>query len=106
MNDRILIEKILRYIDKISRYVSDVEKDEFLNDSKLAEACVLNLMQIGELAGKVDADFQKLYADVPWSKIRGLRNRLVHDYEGVNFELVWDIIEFDLPRLRKQLTLT
>jgi uncharacterized protein with HEPN domain len=99
----VLTAKIIDYIDKLYRYTSDVEKDAFLSELKLVEACVFNLLQIGELANRTDEDFQKKNSNIPWHKLRGLRNRLVHDYEGVNLELVWDIIQNDLLQLRCQL---
>ena len=50
----------------------------------LAEACVFNLSQIGELVRYLDRDFIEQHSDVPWAQMRGLRNRIIHDYEGVN----------------------
>jgi len=99
----ILISKIIGYIDKINDYSTNIDKSDFLNDSKLIEACVFNLLQIGELTSRLNEDFRSNHTEVPWQKIRGLRNRLVHDYEGVNLELVWDIIDNDLNSLCNQL---
>ena len=104
--NRLIVMKIMGYIDKIFHYVSCAEKADFLANSQLVEACVFNLMQIGELAGRVDGNFQERYENIPWHKLRGLRNRLVHDYEGVNVELIWDIINKDLHALRHQLEKT
>jgi len=105
MNNKnvIIVMKITSYIDKIALYLSDIDKPSFLSDTKLIEACVFNLLQIGELANRIDESFQQNYDNIPWHKIRGLRNRLVHDYEGVNLELVWDVVKHDLDALRKQL---
>ena len=50
----------------------------------LVEACVFNLSQIGELVRHLDRDFIEQHSDVPWAQMRGLRNRIIHDYEGVN----------------------
>jgi len=99
----IIVMKIISYIDKIALYLSDIDKSSFLSDTKLIEACVFNLLQIGELANRIDEIFQQKHNNIPWHKIRGLRNRLVHDYEGVNLELVWDVVKHDLNALRKQL---
>jgi len=99
----VLVMKITSYIDKIALYLSDIDKSTFLLDTKLIEACVFNLMQIGEFANRVDENFQQIHKNIPWHKMRGLRNRLVHDYEGVNLELVWDVVKHDLNALRKQL---
>ena len=94
--------KIISSIDKILEYIGSSSKEDFLKSSILIEACVFNLLQIGEIASRFDESFRDGHKNIPWHKVRGLRNRLVHDYEGVNLELVWDIIEGDLKALREQ----
>lgn len=58
---------------------------------------------MGELVNRLDDDFLEKNATIPWHQIRGLRNRIVHDYEGVNLKLVWEILENDLPELREEI---
>ena len=70
------------------RYCEGISYDEFCNDSKLVEACVFNLSQMGELANRVDDVFADANPSIPWRLIYGLRNRIVHDYEGVNLRLI------------------
>ncbi len=67
------------------------------------DACVFNLSQIGELASKLDDEYKQNHKSIAWNQIYGLRNRIVHDYEGVNLKLVWEIIESDLPKFRDDL---
>ena len=81
-----------------------MEYDAFAADSKLVEACVFNLSQMGELANRVDDEFARSHTEVPWRLLYGLRNRIVHDYEGVNLQLIWEIIRDDLIPLRDALT--
>ena len=69
----------------------------------LVEACVFNLSQIGELVKNVDDEYKKEQLGIPWHQLYGLRNRIVHDYEGVNLKLVWEIIEADLTDLKLEL---
>ena len=69
----------------------------------LTEACVFNLSQIGELANHLDDDFTLAHAEIPWRSLYGLRNRIVHDYDGVNMNLIWTIITEDLEPLRLEL---
>ena len=69
----------------------------------MLEACVFNLSQIGELVNKLEEEYILDNPEIPWFKIRGLRNRLVHDYEGVSLILVWEIIASDLKKLKTQL---
>lgn len=103
MKNKIIVEKILKYISKILEYTKDTEYDEFINNSILVEACVFNLSQIGELANKIDKEFAESNQSIPWRVMYGLRNKIVHDYEGVNLVLIWDIIKEDLTDLNAQL---
>jgi uncharacterized protein with HEPN domain len=101
--DQIIVTKIIAHIDKINGYVGSLGQEEFLADSKLVEACVFNLLQMGELAWRLADEFRNDHPDIPWAKIRGLRHKIVHDYEGVNLEIIWDIVNKDLEPLRRQL---
>ena len=103
MKNKIIIEKILKYIQKILSYADGFEYDEFVLNTMIVEACVFNLGQIGELANKIDKDFEVQNSQIPWRVLYGLRNKIVHDYEGVNLSLIWEIIRTDLPELKKQL---
>ena len=78
--------------------------DDFADNILVVDACVFNLSQMGELANKVDAVFAQSCPQVPWRLLYGLRNRIVHDYEGVNLQLIWQIIADDLPELREELS--
>ncbi len=69
----------------------------------LIEACVFNLSQMGELVNKLDDAFIEKNQHISWHKIRGLRNRIVHDYEGVKMILIWEIVSSDLPNLKNDL---
>lgn len=104
MRNKVILQKLISYIDKITAYCAEMDYAGFMSNTMLVEACVFNLSQLGELAGKLDDAFIQAHRDIPWRAIRGLRNRIVHDYEGVNLTLVWDVIQTDLPQLRQQLT--
>ena len=103
MKDKQQIEKIVNCINKILQYTEGVSQEEFEANSMLVEACVFNLSQIGELANKVSPEFQDANPSIPWRMVYGLRNRIVHNYEGVNLVLIWDIVCEDLPELLNQL---
>ncbi len=89
-----------RYTVKLMEYCEGCTYDSFIADMKLVEACVFNLSQLGELCRVVDASFAVAHPEIPWREMNGLRNRIVHDYEGVNLRLVWEIISEDIPELR------
>lgn len=103
MKDKIIVEKIIKYISKVLDYTKGIEYDDFIGNSMLVEACVFNLSQIGELANKIDKEFEEKNSSIPWRVLYGLRNKIVHDYEGVNLVLIWDIVKEDLPELNNQL---
>lgn len=103
MRNDIIVSKLIGYADKVMGYCEGTSYDEFCKDSKLVEACVFNLSQMGELANRVDDAFAGAHPSIPWRLIYGLRNRIVHDYEGVNLRLIWEIIHDDLPGLRGEL---
>ena len=101
MRGEIVVQKMAGYVEKIIAYCEDCTYESFAADSKLVEACVFNLSQIGELCRKTEDAFISKQPEIPWREMYGLRNRIVHDYEGVNLMLVWEIISEDLPELGK-----
>jgi len=103
MSNEVIVQKLIGYIEKIMNYCISKDYNSFIADTKLVEACVFNLSQMGELVNKLDEAFTAAHREIPWRSIYGLRNRIVHDYEGVNLTLVWEIIAEDLSILRTQL---
>mgnify|MGYP002411353863 CR=1 FL=1 len=103
MRNQMILKKIINYINTILTYTKDVDYQGFIENKMMLEACVFNLSQIGELVNKLEEEYILDNPEIPWFKIRGLRNRLVHDYEGVSLILVWEIIASDLKKLKTQL---
>jgi uncharacterized protein with HEPN domain len=99
MRNEIILKKLRAYSKKVLNYCEGVSYAEFIADSKLVEACVFNLSQMGELCRAVEKAFADATPQIPWNEMYGLRNRIVHDYEGVNLLLVWQIITEDLQDL-------
>ena len=102
-HEKIILSKVYRYAVEVLEFTKDMDFSGFSNDRKTIAACALNLSQIGELAGKLDNDFIDKYNQIPWKKIRGMRHRIVHDYDGLKLEIVWDVIENFLPELIKNI---
>ena len=98
-HERIVLTKIDAYAKQAIEFKKGMDFDAFSDDAKTIAACAQNLSQIGELAGKLDDSFVNEYSKVPWRKIRGMRNRIVHDYEGLNLNIIWDVLEDFLPNL-------
>ena len=75
-----------------------------MDNRMLQEACIFNLLQIGELSKLgLDAGFMTSYPHIPWRQMYGMRNRLVHDYEGIRLQIVWETISTDFPSLKASL---
>ena len=99
--DREILLKINRHAQSAMNYTSKYSsEEEFEKDSMCVEATVFNLMQIGELAKQSLSDELKAsITSIPWNQIYGLRNRIVHGYDGVNMKIVWDTVREDVPEL-------
>lgn len=98
-----LIEDIIEAINRIMTYIDNLTYNEFLNDLKTQDAIVRNIEIIGEAVKKIPHHIRQKYPRIPWKEIAGTRDKLIHDYFGVNFDIVWAIIKNDLPKLKKQL---
>ena len=96
----ILLEDMREAAARIGRYVQEKDAATFLADEQCEDACVRNLEIIGEAASRLPEEFLSAHPEVGWRGIVGLRNRIVHGYFGVDFEIVWRIISVDLPLLR------
>jgi uncharacterized protein with HEPN domain len=91
-------EAILR----INSYVSNLSYDHFLDDAKTQDAVVRNLEIIGEAVKNISDELKGNYPQVHWKNLAGLRDKLIHHYFGVNFDIVWDIVQEELPGLLTQ----
>jgi len=100
-----IIRELIKFIVKVKEYCDNIDYDSFAANTQLHEACVFNLFQMGESANRLDEKFTTNYSEIPWFKIRGLRNRIAHDYEGISIDIIWDIIQNDLDPLQAQLLL-
>ena len=99
----LLLDEMLTAIGKIERYVEGLDRAAFLADERTGDAVVRNLEVIGEAAARLPEAFRASASDIPWRRIVGLRNRIVHEYFGIDLEIVWEIVRTDLPALRPQL---
>ncbi len=103
MRDVDIVEKIINLSEKIISYINGMDYESFSKNEMVVEACAFNLSQIGELAHKLTDEFQNSFINIPWKAIYGMRNKIIHDYDGVNLNVVWETISQDLPELITQL---
>ena len=95
----VILKKMRDYAEQAIEFKGTMDFKEFSIDAKTIAACVLNLSQIGELVGRLDDEFTNTFNQIPWRKIKGMRNRIVHDYEGIQLNMVWDVLIEFLPEL-------
>lgn len=101
--DRIILQKIISYINEIEDYINGLTTETFMEDKKTITACAFTVSQIGELAKDVSEDTQEKYSDIPWKAMKGMRNKIVHDYENIDLAVLWGTIRKSLPELKKEI---
>ena len=96
---KLCIKDILESIAKIQRYTEGTTFETFATDEMRVDAVVRNITIIGEAAGRVPAEVQKRYPQIPWYEMRGIRNVVVHEYFGVSLPILWQTAKQNLPPL-------
>jgi uncharacterized protein with HEPN domain len=100
----LLLEDILESCHKIIEYTKDISFDIFVSDQKTVDAVIRNFEIIGEAANRLPDEYKDKHAEIDWFRIKGFRNRIVHDYFGIDYSIVWQIKEGYLPQLIRALT--
>lgn len=99
----LLLQDIEEAIMKIKTYTNGMSYESFQNDDKTIDAVIRNFEIIGEAANRIPDEIKDKFNEVNWHRIRGFRNRIVHDYMGVDLEIIWEIIEKNLDELKEQI---
>jgi uncharacterized protein with HEPN domain len=98
-SSKLLLADILDSVGKIKRYTLGLTYDTFIGDSRTLDAVIRNFEIIGEAANRLPEELKDKYPIVNWYRIIGFRNRIVHDYMGVDYKIVWTIIQNDIDIL-------
>ena len=98
-SDALLVEDILESASKINTYTKGLNLESFLKDDKTVDAVVRNFEIIGEAAGRLSEEFRIAHSQIDFHRLRGFRNRIVHDYFGIDRAILWQIKEQYLPEL-------
>ena len=98
----------LRHIQDECLYIISVSEnlkyEDFLRNETLKRATVRSLEIIGEATKKIPADFKVKWKSIQWKNMAGMRDRLIHDYIGVNYSIVWDVMKNKIPEMNKQIS--
>lgn len=103
-DDESRVADIVLAAGRVQRFVADVDRGEFLGDERTVYAVLHALLLIGEAATHLSDEFKQQHDTLPWSQISSLRNRLVHEYFVIDYSIVWDITQSDIPQLLDELS--
>lgn len=101
--DKFFLDHIFDEIDFINAYFSNLEFEELKNDPVLQKALLKSLENIGEAVKNISEDYKNNNPEIEWRKIAGLRDKLIPHYFGVDWDLVWDVIQNKIPELDKNI---
>jgi uncharacterized protein with HEPN domain len=103
-DDTVYLRHILDAIEQVEEYTRELSENEFITHSMVQDAVVRQIEIIGEAARNISDEFQASHRSLPWAKMIGIRNKIIHEYINVNFAIVWDTIQDDLPPLKRAIT--
>lgn len=101
-DDSIYLQHVLDAINTIQEYLQGVNEEKFKATRLLQDGAIRQIEIIGEAVRHISKDIRKAYPEIPWQDIAGMRDKLIHDYFGVDIEKVWDTAQQDLPVLKEQ----
>lgn len=99
----IFIKHIQNCITDIEHFSKGLSKSDFLKNNLKQSAIVRKIEVIGEAVKNLPRDFTKKYPTIPWEDIAGMRDKLIHHYFGVDLNKVWNVVEYELPKLKKEI---
>jgi uncharacterized protein with HEPN domain len=99
-NSKLFLTDILDCMVKIDKFIKGMQYEEFVADDKTSSAVIRKLEIIGEAVKNIPMEVRNKYLEIPWKEMAGMRDKLIHWYFGVDYELVWKVIKEDLPNLK------
>ncbi|MCP4652062.1 MAG: DUF86 domain-containing protein [Candidatus Omnitrophica bacterium] len=97
------LSDIKKTIAKIEKYTKDLTEAKFAKDEKTQDAVIRNLEIIGEAVKSIPKEVKTKYSQIPWGKIISMRNKIIHEYFGVDLEILWQTVKHDIPELKKEI---
>ena len=96
---------ILDYAEFSVQFIKNMNYEEFANDKKTVFAVVRALEVVGEASNRVPQEIKEKYSYLPWNEMRGLRNKIVHNYDDIDYVIVWNVVQNEIPKLISQIKL-
>ena len=94
------VADIFAAIQEVEDFTRGMEYEQFALDKKTVNAVVRSLEVMGEAAKRIPEDVRERYPDVPWKRMTGMRDKLIHEYSGVDLEFVWNVVKAELPPIK------
>ncbi|MGB9721564.1 MAG: DUF86 domain-containing protein [bacterium] len=102
-DDFVYLKHILDAISRIEEYTRGLEYEDFINSNLIQDGVIRQIEIIGEATKKLSTEIRKKYPEMPWEDMAGMRDKLIHDYFGVDIDVVWNTVERDIPKLKNKL---
>lgn len=96
---RLYLKDILEAIEKINNYTKNLSFEEFSQNTMIVDAVIRNFEIIGEATKHIPEEIRKSYPEIPWKEMAGMRDKMIHEYFGVDLEIVWKTIKIRLPQI-------
>ena len=103
-NHQILAVHILNAISRIEQYVVGMNEQQFIDNFLIQDGVMRNIEVIAEASKKIPKEIKDKFPDIPWRQIMAMRNKIIHEYFGVDLLAIWNVVQVDLPELKIAIT--